>query len=129
MWMLRSCGRALLWSSHPEDPDYVHMKHFKIDLKTYEVYILVVAATEAVIHGVQSEMSHSGGTVLPSLVQQTKYNLNSTYLPWRTLKVIQFKSTSNVSQCFSVPSLFSSNSSEPASKQLRPLHPLSSNFI
>ena len=57
------------------------MKHFKIDLKTYEVYILVVAATEAVIHGVQSEMSHSGGTVLPSLVQQTKYNLNSTYLP------------------------------------------------
>ena len=57
------------------------MKHFKIDLKIYEVYILVVAATEAVIHGVQSEMSHSGGTVLPSLVQQTKYNLNSTYLP------------------------------------------------
>ena len=102
-WLKRLSGSSS--SSYPDDPDYVHIKHFKIDLETHEVYILVVAATKAVIHKVQSEMSHSRSTVLPSLVQQAKYNLKSTSLPWSTLKVIEFKSTSNVSQCFSVPSL------------------------
>ena len=31
MLILKSCGRALLWSSHAGDPDYVYIKHFKND--------------------------------------------------------------------------------------------------